>query len=122
AGVGVGRGMRGGMGVMAIGGGMIGVAIAGGGMVVLAIGFLVMGAGLALPYASAPRLALSALSPAQAGPGSGIVYACTFLGGSAGGARGAIAFSLGERVGVLTMIALAGIIGAALSRGIPKTG
>jgi hypothetical protein len=41
-----------------------------------------MGIGLAVPYASAPRLALSALSPAQAGQGSGIVNACTFLGGS----------------------------------------
>jgi hypothetical protein len=43
-----------------------------------------MGAGLAVPYALAPRLALSALSPAQAGEGSGIVNACTFLGGSCG--------------------------------------
>jgi MFS family permease len=42
------------------------------------VGLLMMGAGLAVPYASAPRLALSALSPAQAGQGSGIVNACTF--------------------------------------------
>ena len=53
-----------------------------------------MGAGLALPYALAPRLALSALSPAQTGQGSGIVNACTFLGG-AGVAGGAAAFVLG---------------------------
>ena len=46
-----------------------------GGVLLLPIGFLVMGIGLALPYASAPRLALSALSPAQAGQGSGIVNA-----------------------------------------------
>ena len=92
-----------------------------GGMVLLAIGFFVMGAGLAVPYALAPRLALSALSPAQAGQGSGIVNACTFLGGSAGVAGGATAFALGGFVGVLTMIALAGIIGAALSRGISET-
>jgi hypothetical protein len=52
-----------------------------------------MGAGLALPYALAPRLALSALAPAQTGQGSGIVNACTFLSGSAGVACGAIAFA-----------------------------
>jgi hypothetical protein len=73
-------------------------------------------------YASAPRLALSALSPTQAGQGSGIVNACTFLGGSVGVAGGAIAFALWGFVAVLTMIALAGIIGAVLSRAIPKTG
>ena len=58
--------------------------------------------------------------PAQAGQGSGIVNACTFLGGSAGVAGGATAFTLGGFVAVLAMIALAGIIGAALSHGIPE--
>jgi predicted MFS family arabinose efflux permease len=90
--------------------------------VLLLIGFLPMGAGLAVPYASAPRLALSALSPAQTGQGSGIVNACTFLGGSVGVAGGAIALSLGGFGAVLTMIAIAGIVGAALSRWISKTG
>jgi hypothetical protein len=113
--------MMGGMALIAIASAVIGVAIAGGGMVLLAIGFFVMGSGLALPYALAPRLALSALSPAQAGQGSGIVNACTFLGGSVGVAGGAIALALGGFVGVLTMIALAGIIGAALSRGTSET-
>ena len=81
-----------------------------------------MGAGLAVPYALAPRLALPALSPAQAGQGSGIVNACTFLGGSAGVAGGAAAFALGGFVAVLAVIALAGLIGAVLSRGIAETG
>ena len=45
----------------------------------------------------------------------------TFLGGSGGVAGGAIAFALGGFVGVLMMIALAGIIGAALSCGISET-
>ena len=63
----------------------------------------------------------AALSPAQTGQGSGVVNACTFLGGSAGVAGGAIAVALGGFVGVLTMIALAGLIGAALSRGIAET-
>jgi hypothetical protein len=96
-------------------------AVSGGGMVLLAIGFIVMGAGLAVPYALAPRLALSALSPEQAGQGSGIVNACTFLGGSAGVAGGAIAFALGGFITLLAMIAFAGTIGAALSRAIPET-
>ncbi|HEY7689917.1 MAG TPA: MFS transporter, partial [Dongiaceae bacterium] len=113
--------MMGGMALIAIASAIIGLAITGGGIALLAIGFLVMGAGLAVPYALAPRLALSALSPAQAGQGSGIVNACTFLGGSAGVAGGATAFALGGFVAVLAMIALAGIIGAALSRGISET-
>ena len=120
--VGLRHAMTGGMALIALASAVIGAAVAEGGMVLLAIGFFAMGAGLAVPYASAPRLALSALSPAQAGQGSGIVNACTFLGGSGGVAGGAIALALGGFVAVLTMIALAGIIGAALSRGIPKTG
>ena len=113
--------MTGGMALIAITSAVIGMATAGGGMVLLAIGFFVMGSGLALPYALAPRLALSALSRAQSGQGSGVVNACTFLDGSGGVAGGAMAFALGGFVGVLMMIALAGIIGAALSRGISET-
>ncbi len=112
--------MMGGMALVTIASAVIGVAVAGGGMVLLGVGFLAMGTGLAVPYALAPRLALSALSPAQAGQGSGIVNACTFLGGSAGVAGGATAFALGGFPAVLAMIALAGVIGAALSRGIPE--
>ena len=117
--IGLRNAVTGGMALIAIASVVIGVAA--GGMVLLAIGFFLMGSGLALPYALAPRLALSALSPAQAGQGSGVVNACTFLGGSAGVAGGAIALALGGFVGVLTMIALAGIIGAALSHWISKT-
>jgi hypothetical protein len=47
--------------------------------------------------------------------------ACTFLGGSGGVAGGANRLRAGGVVAVLAMIALAGIIGAALSRGIPET-
>ena len=120
--VGLRNAMTGGMVLVAIASAIIGVAVAaGGGMIALAIGFCVMGAGLAVPYALAPRLALSALSPAQSGQGSGIVNACTFLGGSAGVAGGATAFLLGGFVAVLAMIALAGLIGAVLSRGIAES-
>jgi MFS family permease len=113
--------MTGGMALIAIASAMIGAAAAEGGMVLLAVAFFVMGAALAVPYALAPRLALSALAPEQAGQGSGIINACTFLGGSCGVAGGATASALGGFPAVLTMIALAGIIGAALSRGIAET-
>jgi MFS family permease len=119
--IGLRNAMTGGMALIAIASAVIGVAMALGAITLAIIGFFVMGAGLAVPYALAPRLALSALSPAQAGQGSGIVNACTFLGGSVGVAGGAIAFELGGIVAVLIMIALAGIIGAALSRGISDT-
>lgn len=112
--------ITGGMALITIASAITIVAVTGGGKVLLVIGFFVMGAGLAVPYALAPRLALSALSPTQVGQGSGVVNACTFLGGSAGVAGGTIAFGLGGFVAVLGMIALAGILGAALSRGIPE--
>src|SRR5262249_8827810 len=114
--------MTGGMMLIVIGSAIISTGIAQSGtLVFLAIGFLVMGAGLAVPYALAPRLALSALSPAQVGQGSGVVNACTFLGGSAGVAGGATAFALGGFVAVLLLVALAGLVGAVLSRWIPET-
>jgi MFS family permease len=119
--VGLRNAMRGGMALIAIACAVIGAAIAEGGMVLLTIGFFVMGAGLAVPYALAPRLALSALSPAQAGQGSGIINASTFLGGSCGVAGGATALAVGGFFAVLMMIALAGMIGAAVSQGITET-
>jgi len=100
--------MTGGMALIAIASAIMGGATAGGGMVLLAIGFLVMGAGLAVPYALAPRLALSALSPAQSGQGSGIVNACTFLGGSVGVAGGATAFLWSESGGMQDLGTLPG--------------
>jgi predicted MFS family arabinose efflux permease len=114
--------MIGGMALIVIASAIIGVAISGGGIVVLTIGLFAMGAGLAVPYASAPRLALSALSATQGGQGSGIVNACTFLGGSCGVAGGAIAFAAGGLVSVMMMIAFAGVVGAILTRAIPTAG
>ena len=95
------------------------LAVSGFGSGVLSAGFVLMGAGLAMPYASAPRLALSALAREQAGKGSGIVNACTFLAGSVGVAGGAIATELGGFPAVLAMLALAGLLGLAVSRLIP---
>jgi MFS family permease len=109
-----------GMVLVVIGSATLGAVTVKGGFVVLAIGFFMLGAGLALPYATAPKLALSALSQAQAGQGSGMVNACTFLGGSIGVAGGAIAFAWGGFVAVLAMLALVGILGVALGRWIPE--
>jgi MFS family permease len=81
----------------------------------------VIGLGLALPYATAPRLALSALPPASAGAGSGIINACTFLGGSIGVAAGAVAFALGGLPAVTVLIAIAAVAGMWLCRGLPAT-
>ena len=115
--IGLNNAMTLGMSLIAIASGIIAIGIAQGG-ILLMFGFVVMGAGLAVPYALAPRLALSGLSPAQTGQGSGIVNACTFIGGSAGVAGGTAAYALGGFDAVLAMISVAGIIGAALSRGI----
>ena len=112
--------VAGGMALVAIASGVIGAAVSGDSMVLLAMGLLLMGAGLSVPYALAPRLALSALSPTQVGQGSGIVNACTFLGGSAGVAVGATAFAFGGFVAVMAMIACAGILGAVLAQGIAE--
>ena len=116
--VGLRLALAGGMGSVAIASGTIAAGIAGGGVIVLLAGLLLMGAGLALPYASAPRLALSALAPEQTGKGSGMINACTFLAGSVGVAGSAIAEGPGGFYGVLAMVGMAGLIGAALGGGI----
>jgi MFS family permease len=116
--IGLRRAMMGCMGLIVIASAIIGVAASGAGMLLMEIGFVAMGAGLALPYAAAPRLALSALSREQAGQGSGIINACSFLAGSVGVAAGAIAWHFVGFAGVLAMIALAGACGVALGRGV----
>jgi predicted MFS family arabinose efflux permease len=116
--IGLRRAMMGCMGLIVVASAIIGVAASGAGMLLMEIGFVAMGAGLALPYAAAPRLALSALSQEQAGQGSGIINACSFLAGSVGVAAGAIASHFAGFPGVLAMIALAGACGVALGRGV----
>jgi predicted MFS family arabinose efflux permease len=120
--IGLRHAMAAGMVLLAIASAIVAVAVEQGWIVIQLVGLALIGAGLALPYALAPRLALSALAPAQTGQGSGIVNACTFLSGSAGVACGAIAFAAGGFVAVLTMIALIAIAGAALSYAIAETG
>jgi MFS family permease len=94
------------------------IAAAGAAPVLLAGGLFAIGAGLAVPYATAPRLALSVLAPSQAGQGAGIINACTFLGGSLGVACGDIAFALGGFAAVMALIGVTGFIGVWLCRGL----
>jgi MFS family permease len=116
--IGLRNAMAGCMGLIIIASAVIAIAASRGSIVIMEIGLVAMGAGLALPYAAAPRLALSALSQDQVGQGSGIINACTFLAGSVGVAGGAIAWGLAGFPGVLAMIAFAGLCGVALSRAV----
>jgi len=90
-------------------------ALAGGGHIVLALGLFAAGAGIALPYASAPRIGLAALPPTQAGKGSGVLNACSFLGGTVGVTCGGIIFGEAGFAGVLALLALSGLISAGLA-------
>jgi fucose permease len=83
-------------------------------------GLFVIGAGLALPYATAPRLALSALPSGQSGQSSGIVNACTFLGGSMGVTGGAIAYALGGLPLVMALLAGVALVGVGVSLRMPQ--
>jgi hypothetical protein len=86
----------------------------------LIIGLFAIGIGLAVPYATAPKLALATLPGSQAGAGSGIINACTFLGGSIGVAAGAVAFAFGGLSGAMAMIALFAFVGAGLCQGLTR--
>jgi predicted MFS family arabinose efflux permease len=83
-------------------------------LVVLMLGLFVAGAGIALPYATAPRVALAALSPTQAGKGSGMLNSCSFLGGTVGVTCGGIVFKLAGFSGVLVLLGLSALCGAVL--------
>jgi MFS family permease len=98
---------------------VIAVAVAGRMWLPLVVGLFGFGAGVALPYATAPTLALRTLPPGRAGTGSGIVNACTFLGGSIGVAAGAIAFAAGGLSAVMALVASFALVGAWLCRALP---
>jgi MFS family permease len=82
----------------------------------LLLGLFLVGAGLAPPYAAAPRLALAALPSTLTGQGSGVVSACTFLGGALGVALGHIALGVGGFGAVMALVGLAALVGAWLCR------
>jgi MFS family permease len=84
----------------------------------LIIGLFAIGVGLAVPYATASKLALAALPGSHAGAGSGIINASTFLGGSIGVAAGAVAFTFGGLPATMAMIVVLALVGAALCRGL----
>ena len=105
--------------LIAIGSMVIAGAVAWHDWATLLLGLFAIGTGLALPYATAPRLALATLPPDAAGSGSGLINACTFLAGSLGVSAGAIMFSLAGLSGVMGLIACLGLLGTVLCRGLP---
>src|SRR5206468_11800176 len=85
----------------------------------LLIGLFGIGVGLAVPYATAPRLALAALPPERAGAAAGVINACTFLGGSIGVAGGAIAYAAAGLPGVAGLIAVLSLAAFVVCRRMP---
>lgn len=79
---------------------------------VLLPGLFVAGIGIALIYASAPRLGLATLPLLQAGKGSGMLNSCSFLGGTVGVTFGGIAFALGGFPGVLVLLGASALASA----------
>ena len=81
----------------------------------LILGLSVAGAGLALPYASAPRVGLATLLQTQVGKGSGMLNSCSFLGGTVGITLGGLVFISAGFSGVLVLLGLSALLAAALS-------
>lgn len=79
------------------------------------VGLFAIGAGIALPYASAPRIALAVLPQTQSGKGSGLVNSCSFLGGTVGVTCGGIVFALAGFPGVVVLLGLFALAGAGLA-------
>jgi DHA2 family multidrug resistance protein-like MFS transporter len=77
-------------------------------------GLFVAGAGIALIYASAPRLGLATLPQLQAGKGSGMLNSCSFLGGTVGVTFGGIVFALAGFPGVLMLLGVSALASAVL--------
>ena len=97
---------------------LIGAAAVSGGKDLLMAGLLLLGAGLAVPYATAPRLALGALPAGAEGQSSGLINACTFLGGSLGVSFGALVYPLGGLPAVMTLVAAAALLGIIAAKGL----
>ncbi len=77
-------------------------------------GLFVVGIGIALIYASAPRLGLATLPPTQAGKGSGMLNSCSFLGGTVGVTFGGLVFASHGLSGVLVLLGISALASAAL--------
>jgi predicted MFS family arabinose efflux permease len=84
-------------------------------LAVRTLGLVAAGAGIALPYATSPRIGLAALSPVQVGAGSGVLNSASFLGGTVGVTCGGIVFGVAGFAGVLALVAAGALVGVALS-------
>ncbi|OCK62480.1 MFS transporter [Bradyrhizobium sp. LMTR 3] len=82
-------------------------------------GLFVAGAGIALVYASAPRLGLATLPQLQAGKGSGMLNSCSFLGGTVGVTFGGIVFALSGFSSVLVLLGVSALASAVLCLRLP---
>jgi MFS family permease len=114
AALGLRRMMVGGSLLLALGCAIAWASLAGAGFTILMLGLFAAGAGIALPYASAPRIGLAALPQTQAGKGSGVLNSCSFLGGTVGVTVGGIVFGLAGFDGVLVLVGLSALVGGAL--------
>jgi MFS transporter, DHA2 family, multidrug resistance protein len=115
AAVGMRRMMVGGSLLLALGCPIAWESLAGKGFAVLMVGLFVAGAGIALPYASAPRIGLAALAETQTGKGSGVLNSCSFLGGTVGVTAGGIVFGVTGFDGVLALVGLSALASAGLA-------
>ena len=79
------------------------------------VGLFAIGAGIALPYASAPRIALAALPATQSGKGSGLVNTSSFLGGTVGVTCGGLVFGLAGFAGVVVLLGVSALVGLGLA-------
>jgi MFS family permease len=116
--IGISRMMAGGSLLLALGCAVAWLALTGVGFVVLMAGLFAAGAGIALPYSSAPRIGLAALPQTLAGKGSGILNSSSFLGGTVGVTVGGVLFGIFGFDGVLALIAVSALAGAGLALGI----
>jgi MFS family permease len=107
--------MVGGSALLALGCAIAWLALAGAGFVVLMVGLFAAGAGIALPYSSAPRIGLAALPQTLAGKGSGILNSSSFLGGTVGVTAGGVLFGVFGLTGVLALVAISALAGAGLA-------
>src|SRR3954452_17743064 len=101
--------------VLALGCAIVWASLAGPRLAILIVGLLAAGCRTALPHAPGPRIGPSALSLTQAGKGSGVLNACSFLGGTIGVTCGGIVFGRAGFAGVLLLLAITAFLSAALS-------
>ena len=112
--IGLRRMMAGGALLIALGCAIAWASATEAGFAALLLGLCAVGAGITLPYASAPRIGLAALKPTETGRGSGVLNSCSFLGGTVG-VTGGIAFGLAGFPGVLALVGLSALLIAGLS-------